>query len=224
MIYVVKHKPYTLPDLPEGYKSICVGGYSEPDAVNCSEGENLERLNVKLNELTAFYWLWKHTDDPVIGVDHYRAYLTDSWKNILTMPQIEGILGEYDIILHAYPISCTVETNVIMSGLNGGARAVDIVRRLLPDGYGDAYDKVMHSRQYHIANLMIARRELFDAYCEWLFSFIIDAANEYRPTPGCLFQEKRAVGYVAEAMLSVWVQKQKLKVKECPAIMLPYTR
>lgn len=222
MIYVVKHKPYDLPELPDGYKSICVGGYSEPGAFDCSEGENLERFNIKLNELTAFWWLWKHTDDPVIGVDHYRAYLTDNDKNILTMPQVEEMLEDNDIILHAFQINCTVETNVIMSGLNGGGRAVDIVRRLLPDGYGTAWDEVMYGKWYHIANLMIARREIFDAYCEWLFPFIIEAAKEYRPNPGCLFQEKRAVGYVAEAMLSVWVRKQNLKVKEVPAIMLPY--
>ena len=221
MIYVVKHKPYTLPDLPDGYKPICVGGYSEPDAIDCYEGENIERFNVKLNELTAFYWLWKHTDDPVIGVDHYRAYLTDG-ENILTLPQIEDILGEYDIILHPYSIGHSVETNIMMSGLNGGKRAVDIVHRVLPEGYETAWEEVMCSKWFYVKNLMIARREIFDAYCEWLFSFIIDAAKEYRPMPGCLFQEKRAVGYVAEAMLPVWVWAQGLKVKECPAITLDY--
>lgn len=221
MIYVVKHKPYNLPELPDGYKSICVGGYSESGAIDCSKGENIERLNIKLNELTAFWWLWKHTDDAIIGVDHYRAYLGE---NIFTMPEIEEMLSESDIILHPYSIGHTVEKNLMMSGMNGGEKAVNIVRRHLPVGYGTAWDEVMRSRWFYVKNLMIARREVFDAYCDWLFSFIIDAADEYKPRPGCLFQEKRAVGYVAEAMLSVWVRTQGLKVKESQALILDYTR
>ena len=222
MIYVVKHKPYTLPQLPEGYRPICVGRYSEPDAIDCSVGDNIEQLNIKLNELTAFYWLWKNTDDPIIGVDHYRAYLTNHNKQILTMPEINDTLRNHDAICCEFGIASHIGINATLSGVRGGPAAFDIVRRGMPVEYHDAFDTVMGGNRFYIANLIITRREIFDAYCSWLFSFIIDAAKEYRPQPGYSFQERRAVGYIAETLLTVWLTHNNISVAKSSMLTLGY--
>lgn len=218
MIYVVKHRPYDMPELPDGYRTICVGGYTEPGAIDCRDGENIERLNTKINELTAFYWLWKHTDDPIIGTAHYRRFLADD--GILTMQRAEELLRDYDIICHDFGITARVRANVACSGVLGGEAAIGIVERHLPPEYEAAFDKVMNGNHYRICNLLATSREVFDAYCEWLFSFIIEAADEYRFRIGCGPQEKRAVGYVAEALLSVWLEKNELRIADREMVLV----
>ena len=131
MIYTVKHKPFALPELPEGYKTICVGGYSEPDEINCTEGKNIENLNKKINELTALYWIWKNTKDPIAGLAHYRRFLLGPDGDILTIPGAKELLKTNDIICHSFNLDyLTVKRNIIMMGLLGGQVAYDIVRAI----------------------------------------------------------------------------------------------
>ena len=217
MIYTVKHKAFTLPELPEGYKTICVGGYSEPDGINCTEGKNIENLNKKINELTALYWLWKNTKDPIVGLAHYRRYLLGSDGDILTLPEAEQLLKNNDIICHSFNLDyLTVKRNIIMMGLLGGQVAYDTVRGLLPDGYQEAFEQVMESHHYYVCHLFVTKREILNEYCKWLFSFITDAVKDYRPRIGCDPQEVRAIGYIAESLLSVWALKNSLKVASEP--------
>ena len=80
-IYVVTHKDVKLDPavLPEGYKIIHAGhaiakkefGYLGDDT-----GENISRLNLYLNEITALYWMWKNTSHSIIGLCHYRRFFT----------------------------------------------------------------------------------------------------------------------------------------------------
>ena len=220
MIYTVKHKPfYTVAplELPEGYKTICVGGYSEPDGINCTEGKNIENLNKKINELTALYWIWKNTKDPIVGLAHYRRFLLGSDGDILTIPGAKELLKTNDIICHSFNLDyLTVKRNIIMMGLLGGQVAYDIVRGHLPDGYQEAFAQVMESHHYYVCHLFVTKREILNEYCKWLFSFITDAAKDYRPRIGCDPQEIRAIGYIAEALLSVWALKNGLKVASEP--------
>ena len=62
-------------------------------------------------------------------------------------------------------------------------------------------------------------RDIFNDYCNWLFSFLIDAANSYTRESD-IFREQRAVGFVGEAMLSVWLYKNKIDVTTCPRLLL----
>lgn len=220
MIYIVKHKPFQLPKLPQGYKSICVGGYSEPNAIICSEKQdNIEYLNLKINELTAFYYLWKNTDDSIIGIEHYRRFLTNHNEEILTIPQIQDILKNYDAICYNQKIYQSVKNNIIYSGSNGGQQAYNLVYERIPSDYKDAFNTVMNQNHYYISNIIMTTRDIFNDYCNWLFSFIIDAANSYT-REASIFREQRAIGFVGEGMLSVWLYKNKINVTTCPRLLL----
>ena len=65
--------------------------------------------------------------------------------------------------------------------------------------------------------MFVTRRELMDAYCEWLFSIIIPAAEEFDETPYNDYS-KRAVGFFAERLLTVWLLRHDYKIKELPII------
>ena len=61
--YVVTHKKISL-DLPDGYKIIHAGHAQATETFGDlvdDAGENISRLNLYLNEVTALFWLWKHT-------------------------------------------------------------------------------------------------------------------------------------------------------------------
>ena len=214
MIYIVKHKPFQLPELPSGYKSICVGQYSEPDSINCIQKEdNIEYLNLKINELTAFYYLWKNTNDSIIGVEHYRRFFVNKNKNILTMPQIENVLNNYDAICYKYNLGAYVKQNIINSGMSGGRKAFQLVYKYMPQDYKESFNIAINNKYYYICNMIITKREIFNDYCKWLFSFIIKAAQEY-DFKSSIFAEQRAVGFIGESMLSTWTHKNKIKVNE----------
>ena len=42
------------------------------------EGDNIDFLNPWYCELTGLYYLWKHVDDEIVGLEHYRTYF---WKD-----------------------------------------------------------------------------------------------------------------------------------------------
>lgn len=222
MIYVVKHKPYKLPSLPKNYKTICVGGYSQSNAINCLQGENIQYLNGKINQLTAFYWLWKNSKDPIIGVNHYRRFFVNDQKQILTAPQIEDILSKgNDAICHHCELSWnSIGGNCISSGLSEGINAFNILYKYFPRDYEKQFNIVMNSNQFQVANLIITSEQIFKDYCKWLFSFIINAANQFSPRIYAKEQARRAMGFMGEAMLSIWLMKNKIKIFHCPCIVL----
>ena len=61
------------------------------------EGDNIDFLNPWYCELTGLYYLWKHADDKIVGLEHYRTYF---WKDghPINETQIKEELKKGDII------------------------------------------------------------------------------------------------------------------------------
>jgi len=98
-----------------------------------------------------------------------------------------------------------------------------------PD-YLDAFDDVTRGIALFANGMHIARRNVFDAYCEWLFSFLIDATEEVRakvslgdkPLREMGHDYSRVVGHFAERLLSVWLIKNHLRIKMLPTMFRKY--
>lgn len=238
-VYVVTHKDAKLSVLPEGYKFIHAGkalgknlGYIGDDT-----GLNISRLNPFLDELTALYWIWKNTSHTHTGFCHYRRFFTvdtnqkifDAEK-ILSTEEIIKILREYDIITqHEGYTEGTQRERITLS--TGQPHLVNITEKIIrahlaikqPD-YLDAFDDVINGITLFACGIHITRRNIFNAYCEWLFSFIIDATEEIRDKIQVGDKNllelghdySRVAGHFAERMLSVWLIKNHLRIKELP--------
>ena len=235
-VYVVTHKDAKLDALPEGYKIIHAGhalakkdfGYMGDDT-----GDNISYLNPFLDETTVLYWIWKNTTHTHTGFVHYRRFfMLDKEENfdvnkILSTTEILNILDEYDIIVCTEGI-CHYnqrEMMILSTGQPDFIRVAElIVRRNLarthPD-YLDAFDEMMNNSVFFPCGMHVTRRNIFNAYCEWLFSFILDALQEVRDKviiKGKSIDElshdySRVIGFFVERMLTVWLMKNHLRIK-----------
>lgn len=227
-IYVVTHKKYNMKN-DFLYKPIIVGnGYCNPQFYNDRGIENITDLNDKINECTALYWIWKNIKTKYIGFNHYRRYFLnnniDYYENILHSENIRKLLINYDIILGIHEeFGCTIleqiENTVDLDAFNIG---YNIVREALKKAHPEdmeVFDYVMNLHYFYPCNIFITSWYIFDKYCEWLFSFIIDAARNIDVSNYDNYS-KRIIGFFAERMLTVWVIKNNLKVKELPFITI----
>ncbi len=244
--YVVTHKDIKLDAaaLPDGYKIIHAGhatakedfGYLGDDT-----GDNISKLNRYLNEVTALYWMWKNTRHSIIGLCHYRRFFTarfdwtldfvyeiqhefDSEK-ILTAQEARNILSVCDVIVVKGQIFAAAQTELkaIIFNFDLNQHAENVFRKYLalrqPD-YLEAFDYVSSSFSEYMYEMFITRRHVFEAYCEWLFSFILDVTEEILSTTGIAESDNdrkyRSIGLISERLMSVWLMKNHLRIRTLP--------
>ena len=217
-VYVVTHKEVELGKLPDGYEII--------DARK-NIGDNISRLNLYLNEITALYWLWKHTRHDFIGFVHYRRFFTTDRKNILTTEEAREILRESDIIVNGCEFGYIAlrDWKTMLSTRQLSEHVIATLGKYIalrqPD-YLEAYDRVTNSFGVFCYEIFITRRKIFESYCEWLFSFIIDATEEILATTDIESSDDpriyRAISFTAEHLMTVWLIKNRLKIKTLPII------
>ena len=191
-MYVVTHKDAKLATLPEGYKFIHAGRKEDLGYLGDDTGDNISELNPFLDETTALYWIWKNTRHTHAGLCHYRRFFTTANQNnfdaekILSTEEILKILNEYDIITKREGMA-EHEQFATMILSTGQPDLVNIVYKIVRDhlakaqpAYLDAFDDMFNNFALFACGMFITRREIFNAYCEWLFSFIIDATRFVR--------------------------------------------
>lgn len=235
-MYVVTHKK--MPDeiaenLPEGYKIIHAGRTLAEDLgyIGDNTGDNISHLNPYINELTAFYWVWKNTNHSIVGTAHYRRFLTDTGdsnfaiEKILTEESAEKFLERYDVIATMFYGVLTQREEI---GAEYSDLVVEFARSIIekhmmnaqPD-YLDAFDYVLNSTNFYRYNIVVTRKHVFDAYYSWLFSFFIDAVDEMIKSIQFTEKNQRLAGFFGERMLSVWLYKNRLRVKELEIMKVP---
>ena len=246
-VYIVTHKDAKLAALPPCYKIIHAGHVRAKNDFGyiCDDtGDNISHLNPFLDEVTALYWIWKNTRHTHTGFVHYRRFLTSKTnqkefrpgeyvfnaKNILSEAEILKILSEYDIIVTSER-TCDRTQLEMMIYSTGQPNLVKIseliVRKHLkknqPD-YLDAYDAVINGFVFFLYGIHVTRRNIFEAYCEWLFSFMLDATEELaakiqigdKKLIDMEHVYSRMMSFFSERMLTVWLKKNHLRIKTLP--------
>lgn len=240
-IYVVGHKLFEMPSSDILYQPLLVGGNVDEDCIpegwlSDINGDSISVKNPFYNELTGIYWIWKNTDEDIVGICHYRRYFTTyegKIKNLLLKKKdilisekdIKKKLEKSDIILHNKTffkksnVSQAVAANrdELINQNKIHPLTIRLVNRIIKEKYPEYYSsfkKIMNRKYAHLLNMFICKRSVFEAYCEWLFPLMFTIETE-------IFSEQkikhknRAIGMIAERLLDVWVDKNNLKVKEC---------
>ncbi|MCI7612881.1 MAG: DUF4422 domain-containing protein [Selenomonadaceae bacterium] len=241
-LYVIAHKEFCNAKLfinnPYGYKLFFTGENSAYLGIryHCEyemlENDNIADFNLLINECTAIYWMWKHSKVDIIAINHYRRF----WKkegnsdniinNIVHADDIQKYLSEYDLIVNEpfvreeYNGICdqlyeTIDDVAFEEGWN---IMLDVIREKQPD-YLVYFRQVMEGCIFYPCNMFATRKEIFDEYCEWLFSFIVDAAKRIDVSNYDDYS-KRVIGFFAERMLTVWLMAHNYKIKTLPMVLL----
>ena len=92
----------------------------------------------------------------------------------------------------------------------------DAIRTCQPE-YRDAFEDVMRGTKFYPKNMFVCSREIMNQFCDWLFSFILDATDKVDVT-GRSEYEKRVCGYYGETMWTIWLRRQNMKIYEMPIV------
>lgn len=68
-------------------------------------------------------------------------------------------------------------------------------------------------------NMFIMKKELYHAYCEWLFA-ILGQVEQKVDTSAMTPYEARFMGRISELLLDVWMEYNQVNYKELPCIQL----
>ena len=88
-----------------------------------------------------------------------------------------------------------------------------IIHSISPE-YDKAVDIVMSRKSGHMCNMFIMKKNLLNDFCEWEFSIL----NALEKIIGD--DRKRIIGYIAEHMLDIWIEKNGYTYVECKVALL----
>lgn len=219
-IFVMAHRPYAAPADPT-FKTVFVGAKGKEDIVpGClrdDDGDdNISDLNAYFSELTGIYWVWKnYKGQENIGICHYRRFFTDDRLEKLTSSQFDAILKDYDLIT-----SKNIKTDITYRQTFARAHNIadldavgDVIKRIYPE-YGAAFDEVMAGHDQYFGNIFVMNRQLYDEYCEWMFTILMEAMPSIDMTGYNAYQQ-RVYGFLTENLPLVYIKARGLKNYEC---------
>lgn len=199
--------------------------------------DNISIKNENYCELTALYWAWKNLKNvKYIGICHYRRYFDlnnpISWntepfnnqKNIIpnvSVGNLTYLLKKYDIILpgRAYLYDSIRDSYSIGHSKKDYRIVEDVINELTPE-FLPAFKYISdHTHSYCPCNMMICSKNLFDEYCNWLFTILFEVEKRVDITDYDNYQ-KRIFGFISERLLNVFVYHKQLKVAYRPIIAL----
>lgn len=161
-------------------------------------GDNISYKNRQYCELTALYWIWKHDHSDYTGLCHYRRHfqLDSKILEALVCSDIDVVLTipilNFPSVREVYRHDHVEKDWEIM---------LEAVRKLAPE-YLAAAIELQNGNYYYGYNMLIARKEILDRYCEWLFP-ILDYCETHCDTKEDAYQN-RYIGFLAERLLSVY--------------------
>lgn len=225
MIYIATHKKLNVPNL-NGYCALQVGaeGKEKYGYLRDNIGNHISGKNANYCELTGLYWIWKNTDDSYKGLVHYRRYfgrnnLSNKISDICSYEYLLNCLKSVDIVLpYVEYFKQNAKEEILLHCCT--EEIFDKLRQIIETKYPDyieTYDRYFNENKASLFNMLFCKREIFDAYCEWLFSILFVLEKQVDLAKLNTYQQ-RLYGFLSERLLNVWVIKNKLVVKHLPVI------
>ena len=180
MIYIATHKKFNVPNL-NGYCALQVGaeGKEKYGYLRDNIGNHISGKNANYCELTGLYWIWKSTDDSYKGLVHYRRYfgrnnLSNKISDICSYEYLLNCLKSVDIVLpYVEYFKQNAKEEILLHCCT--EEIFDKLRQIIETKYPDyieTYDRYFNENKASLFNMLFCKREIFDAYCEWLFSIL----------------------------------------------------
>ena len=169
------------------------------------EGDNIDFLNPWYCELTGLYYLWKHVDDDIVGLEHYRRYFANDRNQLLSEKEIREILKDHDVI-----VCETLLKNVALKQFEeseGKPNRVNLFSIMYnsPSDLARIIKQRLFIKSLISNNMFICKKELINEYCEYFFDVIKDIKlND---------TNKRIIGFLSEYVFGSWLIFKGYKIK-----------
>lgn len=161
-------------------------------------GDHISDKNRQYCELTALYWIWKNDRSEYAGLCHYRRHFE------LDLEKLQSLAAsDIDVVL-TVPILNVPSVREVYRH-DHMERDWDVMLeavRVLAAEYLPAAIELQNGTFYYGYNMFIARKEILDGYCAWLFP-ILAYCEAHCGEKGDAYQ-KRYIGFLAERLLSVY--------------------
>lgn len=228
-IYVAAFRPSPYPD-DEGYVPLHVGKTASNHDLGLlgdDTGDNISIQNPNYCELTGLYWLWKNTTNKYVGLTHYRRFFAPKehstqfcGSQIAASSDFEELASDVDMIVATpakfvnhitqTPISNEQQYSSCTIGIDLATTREAI--ELHDSRYLNYYDFVMRDNSCSLCNMFVAKKEVVDAYCAWLFP-ILKTLEHWIPYSTYNTTEARVFGFLGERLLNVWVARNRRNYK-----------
>lgn len=161
-------------------------------------GENISNKNKEYCELTALYWIWKNDHSKYAGLCHYRRHFRFNEEMLYRLQN-----SDIDVVLTIPILNFPSVRDVYAHDHieKDWDIMLEAVRELQPDYY-ETLDKLQKGNFYYGYNMLVAKKEILDQYCEWLFPllFYCESKCDRKDTR----YQGRYIGFLAERLLSVF--------------------
>lgn len=229
-LFVVSHKTFTFPN-HTSFTPIKVGSQSvtiSENSVDDSTGDNIAHLNSSFCELTAAYWIWKNSQEDIVGLAHYRRYFASSTSNLMVKgkriaspEEMMNLLENADILVakpRNYYITSIKSHYIHAHHESDYTQLRDEIARQQPDYLSD-FDDVMGGTKISLYNMFVCKKALIDEYFAWLFPLLFALEQKIAYQNYDAYQ-KRVFGFMAERLFNVWLhhQRNRLRIKYMPVV------
>ncbi len=191
-----------------------------PGILGDDTGDNISRLNVRYNEMTAIYWIARHLgeigDPEYIGFDHYRRFL--NWR--------ESMLSPCNVIARKWFSWRTLRGQyACCHNIEDLDRFSIRFKEVFGTVYND-YDAYWRSHFFYICNMFIMHRDNFRRYADYIIKCIeiLKGLESEKPFSTTDAYQQRAPGFILEAMTSYWLwhEKRHKNIKIIPTKITHY--
>ena len=216
-IFIVTHKPCSIPS--DGILTpLHVGRSVSPykDSLSWMQGDdtgaNISSKNGSYCEMTAHYWIWKNVHDTeYVGVCHYRRFFGID----LSANTINDVLADADVLMvePSWHVDSVYSYFAKFMGAENMTILSMVMKKRFP-GYFDTLEKICDGIKFHPFNMLLCRKDLFDDYCQWMFTILEECEKYVKPAP--YTNARRALAYMAELLTGVYFIHRQLKIKTVP--------
>lgn len=216
------------------YKPIFCGESSQTAPNGCltdATGDNISYKNTLYCELTALYWAWKNDAvSDYIGLCHYRRYMimdTEAYNqgirdfNLLTATtKLTDYLRNCDIILttKSHNAATQYSSYATYHRESDLQTCIQVIEERHP-AYRDALWQVLNGHDLYACQMFITSRRHFHNYMSWLFDILTETEKRiYLPYDHA--KQRRALAFLGERLLTVYVLHNRLQIRELPMLFL----
>lgn len=173
------------------------------------EGDNIDFLNPWYCELTGLYYLWKHVDDEIVGLEHYRRYFVNDAGNLLSENEINKILNNNDVIVcnkNLVEQKCLLKDALLERikecDLNFFLNNIDSFLK-------DCFTYYLKNARYKCPyNMLICKKHVLNDWASFIFSNI----NVLLKNKIFTSENLRFTGFISEFLLYGFLLTRKYKI------------